>query len=135
MKAHNCVRVADVEIVFPERDTEWLQLIIRENKTFIGYAVLVRVAQNDDLAGRRRIGEKDVAVWRQRHPAWPLKTAFRKSADLESRRQVQLRAFRSWNHFRPIGYLVLKFWLRQIGRLDLVMRKGATADCGRRRGR
>src|SRR5207244_3123276 len=121
MKAHDGVGVADIEIVFPERDTEWLQLIFRESKTFIGDAVVVRVAQDDDFADRGRISEKHIAVWRQGHPARALKPAFGERSDFKARWQFQLRVFRSRNHVRPIVYLVLQFWRRQVRRLDLVM--------------
>src|SRR5262245_59711359 len=93
LESNERVRVADVEVVLPERESVRPRKPVRKHEALIYPAVAVRVTQYGHAA-RLRFRNENIAVRCEGHSARLLHLPFGKNADLEAGRQLQLCAFR-----------------------------------------
>src|SRR5262245_13654083 len=66
-KAHQSVVVADIKVIFPERNSEWPGQAGCEGFFGFGDTVVIRIAQDGDFAIRHGFGDEDVTIRSQRH--------------------------------------------------------------------
>ena len=121
------IGIGHIEVIAPESHAEGPVESGLEGEPCVRDAFAQGVTQDED-GPRPRVGEKDVAIRRQGHPARLFESALGVNADLEAGRQVELSAGRTRNHPRRIRHALGGEGSWQSGQRDLVVSETFRVD-------
>src|SRR5262249_45877834 len=116
------VGISHIEIIAEKRHSERSGEPSSKNESLVCSAIAIAISQNADAIALG-LGNKQISVWRERHPSRTLKVTFCINLDIETGWNCQLRSLRLLYHARKVCGSFLNLGRRKVCKSNVVMLK------------